>query len=212
MSCIPYVHYSKYMDSCRVFVRRHAAVIDSGKKIKWTTGWTGGYYGSHVVMISQGTTFCTTYQGSDPSRFPLRLRALATALRDVGLNHLFHLVHKGGVIWIQRLNHVGKPPVSGAFANTSGTGRGGAGVIAAGVVTIPGVSKADSWWRELQKVIEDARRSGLPVDKLVFPGGGNIPIPDWFTDWCKKNGIEIEILEPGEMEVGPMNMEANNEH
>ena len=34
------------------------------------------------------------------------------------------------------------------------------------------------------------------VTDLVLPGGGVIPIPEWFIDWCKKNGIRIHIVEP----------------
>ena len=32
--------------------------------------------------------------------------------------------------------------------------------------------------------------------RIVFQGGGTIPIPDAFKEFCKKNGIEIVVLKP----------------
>lgn len=38
----------------------------------------------------------------------------------------------------------------------------------------------------------------LGVNKIVFRAGGNIPIPDFFREWCHQNGVEIEVLENSE--------------
>jgi hypothetical protein len=38
------------------------------------------------------------------------------------------------------------------------------------------------------------------IEKVVFKGGGTIPIPDSFKEFCKKNGIKIEILDEGELD------------
>jgi hypothetical protein len=37
------------------------------------------------------------------------------------------------------------------------------------------------------------------IGKIVFQGGGNIPIPDDFREWCKQNNIKIEILDEDEL-------------
>jgi hypothetical protein len=33
------------------------------------------------------------------------------------------------------------------------------------------------------------------VSDLFLPGGGDVPVPEWFKDWCKKNGIRIHIID-----------------
>jgi hypothetical protein len=37
------------------------------------------------------------------------------------------------------------------------------------------------------------------IGKIVFQGGGNIPIPDDFREWCNQNNINIEILDEDEL-------------
>ena len=39
----------------------------------------------------------------------------------------------------------------------------------------------------------------LGINKIVFRKGG-IPIPDFFRDWCQRNGVVIEILDDQEMD------------
>ncbi len=38
------------------------------------------------------------------------------------------------------------------------------------------------------------------IQKIVFKGGGTIPIPDSFKEFCKQNGIGLEILDGDELE------------
>ena len=38
------------------------------------------------------------------------------------------------------------------------------------------------------------------IEKVVLEGGGTIQIPDSFKEFCKKNGIKMEILDEGELD------------
>lgn len=37
------------------------------------------------------------------------------------------------------------------------------------------------------------------IQKIVFKGGGTIPIPDSFKEFCQQHGIELEILDDDEL-------------
>jgi hypothetical protein len=49
-------------------------------------------------------------------------------------------------------------------------------------------NEIDDFFRRL---IMEIRLSGL--SQIVFNAGG-IPIPDFFTQWCQENNVEIEVL------------------
>ena len=50
-------------------------------------------------------------------------------------------------------------------------------------------SEIEKFFKTLMGIIQ---RKGI---KIVFlPGGGTIPVPQLFLDFCKKNGVEIHIL------------------
>jgi hypothetical protein len=46
-----------------------------------------------------------------------------------------------------------------------------------------------------ERLIREIKLRGL--NKIVFRAGG-IPLPDSFINWCKQNGVEIEILDEEE--------------
>ena len=52
-----------------------------------------------------------------------------------------------------------------------------------------GIESVDDFFKELQQEIEQLNPG---VKLLVFQDGGTIPIPGWFTDWCRQNGIKIK--------------------
>jgi hypothetical protein len=67
---------------------------------------SGGYAGDVVVDIFDGPEFGTDWTSSDPddwSRFPARIRAAATALRDSGLRGSYRITHKDGAVTITAL-------------------------------------------------------------------------------------------------------------
>ena len=68
--------------------------------------------------------------------------------------------------------------------------EGNATILIPGAIQRPsiGINLPNDFFKELQKEIEQH----LPkIKKLVFQDGGTGPIPDWFRDWCRNNGIEI---------------------
>ena len=50
----------------------------------------------------------------------------------------------------------------------------------------------DDWFRQMQDVLRDLKKRFGGVD-VFFEGGGTVPIPDWFRDWCAQEGINITV-------------------
>lgn len=53
----------------------------------------------------------------------------------------------------------------------------------------------NSWFKQIQDILRELKRLQGTVD-VAFMGGGTVPIPDWFRDWCAQEGITILIIEP----------------
>lgn len=181
MSSIPYTTRGKYFSPCHDFVQAYRGPIARGQLIIWQPGWLGGFKGDHLALILPGTEFHATFGYSDSTAFSVKLRHLATGLRDNNLLHLYHLTHDNGTITVQRIDR----PASGSSDPQ---------------ILVPTVKKSENWWRELQDLLTRAMAVGIPFKKIIFRKGGKIPIPDWFRDWCRKHGIEIEVLEPEEFD------------
>lgn len=64
-----------------------------------------GYDGAVIVEVDRDDddSFGSDWEGSDETRFPARIRAAATALRDLRLYGKFDIVHEQGVLVITRL-------------------------------------------------------------------------------------------------------------
>jgi hypothetical protein len=63
----------------------------------------GGYNGNVLVDIADGDEFETDWSRPDPTRFPARIRAAATALRDIGFVGKFRVTHQDGSLTISRV-------------------------------------------------------------------------------------------------------------
>lgn len=50
----------------------------------------------------------------------------------------------------------------------------------------------DDWFRQMQDVLRDLKKRFGGVN-VFFKGGGTVPIPDWFRDWCNREGINITV-------------------
>lgn len=50
-------------------------------------------------------------------------------------------------------------------------------------------------WEKLKNAIEQLLRHHA-IHQIVLRGGGNIPVPPWFMDFCIENGIEILETNP----------------
>jgi len=60
----------------------------------------------HLTPLNS-SSFGTDWDRPDPTRFPARLKAAATALNAVGMRGHYALTHAAGVLTIQR--HSGPP-------------------------------------------------------------------------------------------------------
>jgi hypothetical protein len=52
----------------------------------------------------------------------------------------------------------------------------------------------DLWFRQVQAILEKLKERFGSI-KLVLQGGGTVPVPAWFKDWCADQGIEIEFVD-----------------
>ena len=53
-------------------------------------------------------------------------------------------------------------------------------------------SSVDEYFKKLQAILKGIIAAIGPI-QLFLPGGGSIPVPEWFENWCKDNQISIEI-------------------
>jgi hypothetical protein len=181
MAQISYNVTGKYYLPCHNLVGRYLNDLAHGRLIIWHPGWPAAKSSDYLALIVPGTYYITTFASSNPSQSSRKLRQVATALRDHGLFELFHLTDKDGVITIQRTSM----PRQQSFGTD---------------ILVPNVKQSRDWWDELLNILNRAMATGIPLKKIVFRGGGTIPIPDWFKDWCRENGIDIEILDPDEFD------------
>ncbi len=65
----------------------------------------GGYDGRVIVNIAPNNpvTFNTDWENADPTRFPARIKAAATALLNVGCKGKFEISHSSGSLTIRTL-------------------------------------------------------------------------------------------------------------
>lgn len=181
---IPYlIDQTPILETCRAFVAKNYAMLEIPlQKVEWYTIW-GGAIGESIAMIENGTHFEADFTAADPTLFSARLRALATALKEAGLFHLYSMTcsRDAGGVTVQRIDSVVAQ-------------RGGRAVL------IPTVAHSDDWWNELKQVLDQTLKNGIKISEIIFKGGGDVPMPDWFRDWCREQGIKIEILDPEEYE------------
>ena len=96
-----------YAERSRFIAPVLAALRDHGAG-HWTVQLSealDGYGGCVEVTLPGDSprTFGTDWAGADPTRFPARLRAAATALRDAGLSGRFRLTHRAGTLTLEHL-------------------------------------------------------------------------------------------------------------
>lgn len=184
---IPYmIRNTPIIKICRDFVaKNHANLTIPRQRIQWHTIWRGAFGGKSIAMIEKGTHFEADFTPAHPTLFCARLRALATALKEAGLFYLYYMTYdpRTGIITVQRID---------------GSDVKQRGVCA---VLIPVVRHSDDWWKELQQVLKQALKNGIKISEIIFIGGGDVSVPDWFREWCLTNGIQIVVLSPEEYVV-----------
>src|SRR4051812_1538767 len=82
---IPFATRSKFLEPCEASIRANRAQLGAGEEIAILLD-DGGYPGQVIVTIrlTDRTSFETDWTGSDPTRFPMRIRSAATALLNCG--------------------------------------------------------------------------------------------------------------------------------
>ena len=131
--------------------------------------------------------------GSCTSHPAFRPKPISGALRrgvsSVCIGEVLFEAIDNAVAFLRSLSMVIFCPVGGHIQFPNGS-----------MVPIPDVSRSD-YWHTLRDVLCRAiKRAQSPV-KIVFRGGGVVPIPAWFKQWCAQQGLAIEILPPDEYDA-----------
>jgi hypothetical protein len=102
---IPYlVRDGQFLEPCRHAIEAQRGALVAGNLIRIELK-PGGYPGHVTVLLNAGnrSEFGVGWR-SDPTRFPQRIRAAATALRDCSEYGRFEIAHTNGLIEIRRLD------------------------------------------------------------------------------------------------------------
>jgi hypothetical protein len=104
MPSISYGQGSKFLTPCETAIRKELAALDAGTPIRLRFP-SGGYNGTVVVSIDRydDGQFSAKWSSSDPSRFPARLKAAATALYNCACFGDFELSHRANTLEIRRI-------------------------------------------------------------------------------------------------------------
>ena len=97
---ISFVSHSEFLPKCVQVISDHRNQLNEGIDIEMDPG---GYDGSVSVTIEaeDATGFETNWNSGDPTRFPARIRAAATALSQCGCSGTFQISVKNGVLTIK---------------------------------------------------------------------------------------------------------------
>lgn len=101
---IGYVTRSSFLGACEAAVRARRSDLEHGGTIHVDLG-DGGYDGRVVVTINPADqeNFAADWTSSDPTRFPARIKAAATALRNCGCVGSFEVSHADGSLAIREV-------------------------------------------------------------------------------------------------------------
>lgn len=99
---IAYLTRSQFLDACESAIRAHRADLDGGGIVSVDLG-EGGYDGRITVTIRRAdrASFGTDWTGCDPTRFPARIKAAATALLNCGCEGAFEVSHADGSLAVR---------------------------------------------------------------------------------------------------------------
>ena len=100
---IDYVKTSKFLEPCIKEIKSNSQRLEEGDPIE-VIFIKGGYNGEIVVNIDDNkNTFDTSWKSSDPTRFPARIKAATTALKQSGCFGAYKITHYNGVLTIKRV-------------------------------------------------------------------------------------------------------------
>jgi hypothetical protein len=100
---IPFVTRSRFLEDCEKAIRDDRDRLEDGEPLGVAFD-EGGYAGRVAVIIRDGDSgyFGSDWEGSDPTRFPARIRAAATALFNCGCRGSYEILHENGALAIRR--------------------------------------------------------------------------------------------------------------
>ena len=101
---LPYSTRSRFLSTCEIAIREQRAGLDGGGIVRVDFGG-GGYNGCIRVTIrpNDHALFGADRELKDPTRFPARIRAAATALKNCGCLGLFEISHSDGSISMRKV-------------------------------------------------------------------------------------------------------------
>jgi hypothetical protein len=99
---ITYVTKSSFLPACESAINTHRVNLDSGNPVHVDLQ-EGGYNGRVIVTIrtNDRSAFNTDWESTDPTRFPARIKAAATALLHCGCEGRFEISHTDGLLTIR---------------------------------------------------------------------------------------------------------------
>lgn len=102
---IKYASRSKFLDACEAVIREHQGHLAGKTGVRVDLDEPGGYEGRVIVTINtkDRAVFETDWEGRDPTRFPARIKAAATALLNCNCDGQFEILHSDGSLNITRL-------------------------------------------------------------------------------------------------------------
>ena len=100
---IEYAKYSKFLEPCKIAIQNNIKALENGVPID-VSFIKGGYNGEINVNIeADKNTFSTSWNNQDPTRFPARIKAAATALKHSQCLGVYKVTHYHGLLTITRV-------------------------------------------------------------------------------------------------------------
>lgn len=99
---IPYPSHSRFLDACETAIRERHAELKAGGPVSVQMD-EGGYSGSVITLINPANrkVFGTDWEGTDPTRFPARIKAAAAALLNCGCEGRFEIAYSSSILTIR---------------------------------------------------------------------------------------------------------------
>ncbi len=100
---ISFASCSKFLPDFAAALSDQSVQLDSGETIRLELE-SGGYAAATTITIHphDRETFETEWESSDPTRFPARIKALATALMQARCYGRFSVSHNDGLVELRR--------------------------------------------------------------------------------------------------------------
>ncbi len=99
---VPYATRSAFLAACEDAVRQGREALEAGQPVE-VVFEEGGYPGRVTVEIREhdDVTFGTDWESTDITRFPARIKAAATALKDCRCYGRYLIEHNAGAVTIR---------------------------------------------------------------------------------------------------------------